>query len=65
MKRFNFKLQPVLNFREYLERLSQQKTAKAHLDLNTCENQITQLKKRYVSASDDLEKNLAKGISAK
>ena len=65
MKRFDFKLEPLLNFRKYLELLSQQMTAKAHLDLNNCENQIALLKEKYLSASDDLEKHMVKGINAK
>ncbi len=64
MKRFDFKLQPLLNYREYLERLAQQMTAKAHMDIKNCEQQIEYLRYRYIESSESLERNMLKGIDA-
>jgi len=44
MKRFDFKLQPLLNYREYMERVAKQKTARAQMDVALCEKQILDLK---------------------
>lgn len=64
MKRFEFKLQSLLNFREYLERLAQQMTAKAHMDIKACEKQIGELKDTYSTASRKLEEDMIKGLDA-
>lgn len=64
MKRFKFRLQSLLNFREYLEQLAQQMTAKAHMDVKDCENQIRDLKDRYLIASESLEADMVKGLDA-
>lgn len=64
MKRFKFKLQPLLTYRQYLERVAQQNTARAHLDVKTCENQILELKKTFDQHADKIEDVVAKGVSA-
>jgi len=64
MKRFEFKLQPLLNYRQYLERIAQQNTAKAHMDVKNCEKQILDLKKRYIQNADLIEDIMAEGVSA-
>jgi len=64
MKRFEFKLQPLLNYRLYLERIAQQNTAKAHLDVKSCEQQIMDLKRRYLQNADKIEGIMQKGVSA-
>ena len=64
MKRFAFKLQPLLNYRQYLERLAQQNTARAHMDVKNCEKQITNLKQTYDQNSDKIENIVVKGVKA-
>ncbi len=64
MKKFEFKMQPFLKYREYLERLAQQKTAKAHMDVKNCEQNIEQLKRTWEQQADAIEQNVQKGISA-
>ncbi len=64
MKRFKFKLASLLNFREYLERLAQQMTTKAHMDVKDCEKQISDLKDRYLEASTSLEEDMVRGLDA-
>ncbi len=64
MKKFQFKMQPLLKYREYLERIAQQKTAKAHMDAKNCEQNIEQLKKTWEQQADVIEQNVENGISA-
>ena len=62
MKRFQFKLEPLLNYRTYLERLAQQDTARAHLDVKGCEAVIRQLKSNHIQQAGEIEKSLQKGL---
>jgi flagellar FliJ protein len=64
MKRFEFKLQPLLNYRQYLERIAQQNTAMANMDVKNCEKQITHLKQTYDQNVDTIENSVVKGIKA-
>ncbi len=64
MKRFQFKLEALLNYRKYLERLAQQDTAKAQMNVKTCEEKILQLKASFDQQSDQIEDILFKGMTA-
>ncbi|MCP4020302.1 MAG: hypothetical protein GY729_00540 [Desulfobacteraceae bacterium] len=64
MKRFKFKLDAVLNYREYLERIAQQKTAKAHMDITNCQQGIEQLKTTFSQSRDILDDTVEEGIKA-
>jgi flagellar FliJ protein len=64
MKRFEFKLQPLLKYREYLERIAQQNTAKAHMDVKNCEKQILHLKQIWDQNADKIEAIVVNGVSA-
>lgn len=64
MKRFNFKLQPLLNYREYLERVAKQNTARAQMDVALCEKQIMELKNTQDLQTKIVENELEHGISA-
>ncbi|OFZ64291.1 MAG: flagellar export protein FliJ [Bdellovibrionales bacterium RIFOXYB2_FULL_36_6] len=64
MKKFNFKLQPLLNYREYLERVAKQNTARAQMDVVLCEKQITDLKNIQNLHTQRIETELEQGISA-
>lgn len=65
MKRFAFRLQPLLNYREYLERLAQQGVARTQVDIRHCEQQIEQLKARMVKSQADLDTDMQKGLNAR
>ncbi len=65
MKKFNFRLEPLLNYRKYLERVAQQHTAKAHMDVKNCENQILNLKQVWTNNTDEVENIVENGVSAK
>lgn len=64
MKRFYFKLQPMLNYREYLERVAKQNTAKAQMDIVQCEKQIEGLKNTRDQHGQQIENELKQGVSA-
>ncbi len=64
MKRFSFRLQSVLRYRQYLERLAQQETAKANMDVQESQNRIEALKKRHIEVSEALESVALKGVTA-
>jgi flagellar FliJ protein len=64
MKKFEFKLQPVLNYRGYLEKVAQQKTAKAQLDIKDCEERIIDLKQSHALSVERIDVVLSKGVSS-
>ncbi|THB80053.1 MAG: flagellar export protein FliJ [Desulfobacteraceae bacterium] len=64
MKRFTFKLQSVLQYREYLEHLEQQKVAKVQLEIRQCEDSIAQLNGTLRDGVAGLEKDMEKGMGA-
>ncbi|SDT85900.1 flagellar export protein FliJ [Desulfobacula phenolica] len=64
MKRFEFKLQPLLNYRKYLEQVARQNTAKASMDVENCEKQIAYLKQTYDQKSEKIEGIVANGVNA-
>ncbi len=64
MKKFKFKLEPLLKYRKYLERIAQQKTAKAHMDVKQCEQEITHLEQTWDHQADKMEIAAKKGVSA-
>ncbi len=64
MKKFLFKLQPLLKYRKYLEHLAKQETAKAYKDVKDCERAIENFKKIYSEKADELDKQSSVGISA-
>ncbi len=64
MKRFDFRLQPMLNHREYLERIAKQNTARAQMDVVQCDGRITDLKNTRDEQAHNVENELEKGMSA-
>jgi flagellar FliJ protein len=64
MKRFDFKLEPLLGYRGYLEKRARQETAEALRKVKTSEEMIEQLKKRYAECREDLEDVTSRGVSA-
>ncbi|CCK81739.1 flagellar export protein FliJ [Desulfobacula toluolica] len=64
MKRFEFKLQPLLNYRKYLEQVARQNTAKASMDVENCAKQIVYLKQTYDQKVEKIEDIVANGVNA-
>ncbi len=64
MKKFVFKLDPLLKYREYLERIAQQATARAHMDVQACEAQIRQLELTQRAKEDEMTHHVEKGVPA-
>jgi flagellar protein FliJ len=64
MKRFEFKLQPLFSYRQYLERIAQQNTAAAHMNVKKCEKQIVNLKQTWEKNADKIDDIVTKGVSA-
>jgi len=64
MKRFEFKLQPLLKYRQYLERIAQQDTARAVMDVSNCEKEINHLELMYDQNADKIEEVAMEGIKA-
>ncbi len=64
MKRFNFRLSSLLDFREHLERLAQKETAMAYKDVKESQEAIEELKGRYTKTAAALDSIVFKGIKA-
>jgi len=64
MKRFTFRLESLLKYRQYLELLAQQEMAKAYKDVKESEMRIRDLKAELLRGSQVLDQAVAKGISA-
>ncbi len=64
MKKFLFKLQPVLKYRQYLEHLAKQETAKAYQDVKESEKAIENFKRLYLRKADELDNEASRGIRA-
>lgn len=64
MKKFDFKLQPLLKYRQYLERIARQKAAGAILDVKTCEQQIARLKQTHDQNTRTIEDRVVQGVTA-
>ncbi|MBF0302473.1 MAG: flagellar export protein FliJ [Desulfamplus sp.] len=64
MKKFNFRLQPVLKYREHLENIAKQEYFQASMDVKSAEEQIKQMEQGYQITSDNVEQETRKGIPA-
>ena len=65
MKRFEFKLQALLNFRKHLERMAQQDMAKTVMEVTDCEKQIGSLQITHGQSIQRVELLVEKGIGAR
>ena len=63
MKRFVFRLEPVLNYKIHQERMAQLEVAKARTALQACEAKIMALMKDANETARDLEDRIHEGIS--
>ncbi len=64
MKRFSFKLQPVLKYRQYLEHLAQLEVAESAMELKRSQDKIEDLRRFYTQTMNTLDAEASKGISA-
>lgn len=64
MKKFEFKMGPLLSYREYMERVAQQKTAKAHMDVKDSAGEISRLTDVKKGHAVEMEQVVEKGVSA-
>jgi flagellar FliJ protein len=64
MKRFEFKLQSLLKFRNHLERMAQQEMAQVLLEITDCEKQIDSLQTTHGQWVQKLEHLVVKGIGS-
>ncbi len=64
MKKFKFKLHPLLKYRAYQEKVARQKTARAHLDVENCRQQIVELEQTWDQQADSMEDMVTKGVPA-
>ena len=65
MKRFEFRLSSLLDFRQYLELLARKETAKAYRNVKNSQKAIDNLKERHIKTAIELDKIILKGIKAK
>lgn len=64
MKKFRFRLESLVRYREFLERRKQLEVAKARSDVISCEQSIEQTRISFSHAVNLLEDNLCKGMDA-
>jgi flagellar FliJ protein len=64
MKRFEFKLQSLLNYKKHLEEMARQEMARAAADVNACEQRIRELGEERENAVTSIEKLVEDGVDA-
>ena len=64
MKRFDFRLKSLLDFRKYIERLARKGTAVAYKDVRDSQKAIEELKERHIKTAEVLDKIILRGIKA-
>lgn len=64
MKKFNFRLQPVLKYREHLENVARQEYVEAYMAVQAAQEEIVQMEQEYQIQADDVEQKTRNGISA-
>jgi len=64
MKKFKFRLQSLLKYKRHLEQVAKQEMARGVADILACEQRITGLQNDKISAADQLESLVEKGMGA-
>lgn len=64
MKKFQFRLEPLRRYREFLERQKQLEVAKARSDVLSCEENIEKTRAAFSETVNSLEADLGKGMPA-
>ncbi|MBP8828419.1 MAG: flagellar export protein FliJ [Desulfobacter sp.] len=64
MKKFQFRLQSLLKYKRHLEQVAKQSMAQSVADLLACEQHITELQNDRITATDQLDALVEKGMGA-
>ncbi|MBF0468040.1 MAG: flagellar export protein FliJ [Desulfamplus sp.] len=64
MKKFDFRLQPVLKYREHLENIAKQEYFQASMDVKAVHEMILQMEQTFRIMADKAEQETVKGVSA-
>jgi len=64
LKKFNFRLQPVLKYREHLENVARQEYVEAYMDVEAAQAQIVRIEQDYQNQADRAEQKALNGIPA-
>lgn len=64
MKKFRFRLEPIMKYREFLERRKQLEVAKARSDVFSCEEAIQETRAAFSETVSSLEADLSEGMDA-
>jgi len=64
MKRFRYRLEPLLKYRNHMERMAQLETAKASSAVSECGHAIDMLNVDYHQHALELEKRMSSGVDA-
>jgi flagellar protein FliJ len=64
MKRFRYRLEPLLTYRKHLEHIAQLEVAKASAEVSACSHNIDMLKINYHQNALELEQKMSSGINA-
>jgi flagellar FliJ protein len=64
MKKFQFRLEPLIKYREFLERQKQLEVAKARSDVLSCEQSIEKTRTAFSEAAASLDTALGEGMDA-
>ena len=65
MKRFQFRLEPLLRYREHLEKQAKQEVANIRSDMLRSEERIARYETDYAETTQELEEEVATGIDSK
>jgi flagellar FliJ protein len=65
MKRFKFRLEPLLRYREHLLEQVQQEVAKIRADVLACDERIALFERDYAAISQELDQEVSAGIDVK
>ena len=65
MKRFQFRLEPLLRYREHLLEQAQQEVARIRADALACDERIALLERDSAATNQELDKEVSVGIDVK
>ncbi len=64
MKKFKFRLEPLMRYREFMERRKQLEVAKARSDVISCERSIEETRAAFSNTANQLTDDLSEGMDA-
>lgn len=64
MKKFTFRLEPLLRYKEHLEKLAQRDVSEAHAHVIACEKQIAGFVDKLKITALELDERMSEGLSA-